>query len=360
MSNDPDTGGGAFAFHGTWRKFAPIAFTNLALTIVTLGLYSFWARTRVRRYLWGSTRFIDDRLEWTGTGLELFIGYILAIVLVFLPFGLINLIIQGVVLRGHPGMAGLMMFGLYLLILYMLGIAIFRALRYRLSRTFWHGIRGGSDDQGLGYGGQYLWRTIVGSLALGLLIPWSMTSLWNERWNKMSFGPMRITSAARSGPLMLRFLLFYLVPIFVFVAVVIGAGTLVGLGATMSAMPGQATILLIGFVFVFMFYGVLGVIALIFYSAYFEEVIGNLTLGELEFGFTATTMDWIKLMLGSLALIFLTFGIGYIFVAYRNWAFFIRHLQAFGDVRLDQLTQSKTREARQGEGLLDAFDVGAF
>jgi hypothetical protein len=146
----------------------------------------------------------------------------------------------------------------------------------------------------------------------------------------------------------------------VFVAVVIGAGTLVGLGATMSAMPGQATILLIGFVFVFMFYGVLGVIALIFYSAYFKEVIGNLTLGELEFGFTATTMDWIKLMLGSLALIFLTFGIGYIFVAYRNWAFFIRHLQAFGDVRLDQLTQSKTREARQGEGLLDAFDVGAF
>jgi uncharacterized membrane protein YjgN (DUF898 family) len=356
MSENPNTGEGAFAFHGTWRGFAPIAFTNLALTIVTLGLYSFWARTRVRRYLWSSTRFIDDRLEWTGTGLELFIGYILAIVLVFLPFGLINLIIQGVVLRGHPGMAGLMVFGLYLLILYMLGVAIFRALRYRLSRTFWHGIRGGSDAQGLGYGAQYLWRTITGSMVLGLLVPWSMTSLWNERWNKMSFGPMRFESSAEHGPLILRFLLFYLIPITVFVVGALAAGMRIG----PSGIPSQSSVLLMGLLLLFLFYGVLGVIALIFYAAYFREVIGNLTLGELEFDFTATTMDWIKLMLGSIALIILTFGIGYIFVAYRNWAFFIRHLQAFGDVHLDQLTQSRTREARQGEGLLDAFDVGAF
>ena len=34
----------AFAFTGDWRDYAPIAFTNLLLTIVTLGFYSFWAR----------------------------------------------------------------------------------------------------------------------------------------------------------------------------------------------------------------------------------------------------------------------------------------------------------------------------
>jgi len=55
-------GNKAFAFSGDWREFAPIAFTNLLLSIVTLGVYLFWARTRERRYLWSRTQFIDDRL----------------------------------------------------------------------------------------------------------------------------------------------------------------------------------------------------------------------------------------------------------------------------------------------------------
>ena len=59
-------------------------------------------------------------------------------------------------------------------------------------------------------------------------------------------------------------------------------------------------------------------------------------------------------------MVIFTFGIGYIFIAYRNWAFFVRHLAAYGSVEIDTLTQSTTREPGQGEGLLDAFDVGAF
>lgn len=354
---DESEQGGAFAFHGDWRAFAPIAFTNLALTVVTLGIYSFWARTRVRRYLWSETRFIDDRLEWTGTGLELFIGYILAFVLILVPFGAINLVLQGVVMRGHPGAAVLMVGVLYVLILYLVGIAVFRALRYRLSRTFWHGIRGGSDDQGLGYGGQYLWRTVAGGLTLGLLIPWSMTSLWNQRWNRMSFGPLRFQAAARAGKLMPRFLLFYLVPILLFGGGIAAAFMSGGVG---SGMPAPSAVALIGFLLIFGFYGVLGAVALFYYSAYFREAIGTLSLGDLEFEFTARTWDWAKLMLGNIALVIVTLGIGYIFLAYRNWAFFIRHLRAFGSVHLDDLTQSTTRKPGQGEGLLDAFDIGAF
>ena len=65
-------------------------------------------------------------------------------------------------------------------------------------------------------------------------------------------------------------------------------------------------------------------------------------------------------MFGSLLLVVFTLGIGQIFVGYRNWTFFIRHMRAYGEVRINTLTQSATREPGQGEGLLDAFDVGAF
>lgn len=359
---------GAFAFSGDWREFAPIAFTNLLLCIVTLGLYLFWARTRERRYLWSRTRFIDDRLEWTGTGLELFVGYVLAVVLFGVPFSAVNFFaLNAAVMRGHEGLAALIVAGLYLLILYLTGVAIFRALRYRLSRTLWHGIRGGSDARGLAFGLQYLWKTVVGTLALGLMVPWAMTSLWNDRFNQMSFGPHRFDARARFGNIFLRYLLFYLAPFIILFGGIVVAIVLASVGAATGAFRGdpdpataQVMVGLIFAAFGLLYFVVLGVIALVYYAAYFSEVVGGTALGGLEFAFTARTGDWIRLFLGNFALVIFTLGIGYVFVGYRNWTFFVRHMQAYGTLDLDDFTQSQTRTPGTGEGLLDAFDIGAF
>lgn len=358
----------AFAFTGNWREFAPIAFTNLLLSVVTLGIYVFWARTRERHYLWSHTRFIDDRLEWTGTGMELLIGYIFALIFFVVPFGVLNLILQGVLMRGHPGAAAILGLTLYLSLMYLTGVAIFRALRYRLGRTFWHGIRGGSDSQGLALGWSYLWRTITGVLVLGLLIPWSMTSLWNERWDALSFGPHRFDSNASSDKIFLRFLLFYLVPGAIIIAVFV-RNMMVALSAppvpTYQLLPSLAAfdrtaVLIAVAAFYLVFFVIGGLIAIVYYAAYFREVVGKLSLGGLEFDFDARTWDWIKLYLGNIALVTATLGIGRIFLGYRNWAFFIRHMNAYGAINLDELTQSTARLPGQGEGLLDAFDIGAF
>ncbi len=352
---------GAFGFEGTWQEFAPIAFTNLLLTIVTLGIYKFWATTRERRYLWSRTRFIDDRLEWTGTGLELFVGFLLAIVVIFVPLVGLQLLAQGLIFRGQNALAGLLFVLLYFLLFYLVGVAIFRALRYRLSRTYWHGIRGGSNDQGLGYGLQYMWRTIVGFLAFGVMIPWSMTTLWNRRWNQMSFGPMQFNASADWNRIIARWLLIYLLLIVMGVVVAAGIGGM----AWMMADSMQSTdemaggvMLAVGLVFIAI-YIVVPLIFLTFYAAYFREAIGKLELGGLSFAFTARTKDWLLLILGNIGLVIVTLGIGLIFLSYRNWSFFVRHLEAYGDVHLDDLTQSATRMPGQGEGMLDAFDIGA-
>ena len=368
MIDDAAGGDSAFGFSGSWREYAPIAFTNLLLTIVTLGIYTFWARARTRRYLWSRTRFIDDRLEWTGTGLELFVGYLIAIVVFFVPLGVLQFIIQGVVMRGHPGAAVLLGAIIYLALIYLIGLAIFRALRYRLSRTLWHGIRGGSDDQGFAYGWQYFWRTPVGYLAIGLMVPWSMTTLWNRRWGAMSFVPMRFRADAQLRDIFGRYMIFYLSPTFVVLgllviaAIVGGVGVLTG-GISTTDAPGPGLVIALAIaagLFYLLFFVALGIVAMVYYSAFFREGVGKLTLGGLSFAFTARTKDFVLLYLGNVGLTIATLGIGYIFVPYRNWAFFVRHAEAFGDVTLDELTQSTTREPGQGEGLLDAFDVGAF
>jgi hypothetical protein len=54
-----------------------------------------------------------------------------------------------------------------------------------------------------------------------------------------------------------------------------------------------------------------------------------------------------------------TLGAGLMFIAYRNWSFAVRHLEASGEVHLDTLRQSSTPTRTDAEGLADAFDIGA-
>lgn len=396
----------AVTFHGSWTDFARIALPNVLLTLVTLGIYRFWATTRERQYLWAHTRFIDEPLEWTGRGIELFIGFVMVFFLLGLPLIVMQLVINGLVFQGQPIIAGAIIFATFLFIFYLTGLAYFRALRYRLSRTYWRGIRGGSDDQGFGYGLSYIWKNVVAMLPLYLLYPWASMSLWNERWSKMSFGPYHFESHANWKALMKRYLLFYLVPFLVFVGAVILGVTAAENGRGGDPFSGgggaiAATLIAIG---VLGFYILMPVAALLYYSKFFRVAVGALRLGDLEFDFTARSPNWILYWLGNLAIMMLAYGaaivpfglllragptqfvqqlqagesilsVGLILgvllaiipiafamsiIRYRSWKFFVVHTEAFGEVNLDRMTQSTTQSSSHGEGLLDAFDVGAI
>ena len=101
---------------------------------------------------------IDDSLEWTGTGKEMFFGFLI-VMCVLAPFFLFFQFLFPALDRArHRLRRRSAVFLFYLGIIYLGGFARFRALRYRLSRTLWHGIRGGSDDPGWSYGAEYLGR----------------------------------------------------------------------------------------------------------------------------------------------------------------------------------------------------------
>lgn len=350
----------AFEFEGRWQDYAPIAFTNLLLTLVTLGIYRFWGKARTRRYLWAHTRFIDDRLQWAGTGGELFRGALMALVVIVLPLVLLNMLVQSLILHGHPALGGLLGLIQFSLLVFLIGLALFRSLRYRLSRTYWRGIRGGSTDPGLAYGWSYLWKRAVGVITLGLMVPWSLVCLWNERWNRMSFGQYAFRSEATTAGLMGRFLLCYLAPfagLILFGALAAAAAGLVGATPRGPVMAGAVVVAILG---ALAFYLVFGLVVMAFYAKFFRQMVDGMSLHTLTFRFDARTGAWIALMLGDIALVICTLGIGIIFLDYRHWRFFITHLEAFGEIEMEAISQSTTPELRQGEGLLDAFDMGAL
>jgi uncharacterized membrane protein YjgN (DUF898 family) len=347
----------AIRFTGDWREYLPIAVTNAILIVCTLGIYRFWAAARQRRYLWSRTHLIDDTLEWTGTGREMFLGFLIVIG-VLAPFlFFLQLAFPALIAHGKPDAAFGILTLFYVGIIYLGGFARFRALRYRLSRSWWHGIRGGSNDPGWNYGGEYLGRFALSAMTMFIMFPWAATRLWNSRWNAMTFGPLQFRARLDSQGLKARWALLYLTPVAaIFVAAALGAA------GAFSSRPGALPAGL-GMTFVsilLLFYVALPLLTLNWYAKYFRNAASATSLGDIEFSFDATSREWLALFVGNLALAIVTLGFGITYWGYRNWAFMVRHLHIYGTIDTDDLTQSRTRAPREAEGFADAFDVGAI
>lgn len=349
----------AVRFTGSWREYLPIAATNVLLIIVTLGIYRFWAAARQRRYLWSRTEVMGDRLEWSGTGKEMFIGF-LVVSAFLLPFFLFfQFLFPAMVARGKEAAAGGIFLLFELALLYLSGVARFRALRYRLSRTWWRGIRGGSNEPGWSYGGEYLWRIGVAAMTGWIAWPWMATALFRDRWKEMSFGSLQFCSELQMEGLGRRWAAVYLVPI----AALIVGGILIGLATAgvVAAGGGRSPtfFMIIGFLFLSI-YLIIPLMTLHWYAKYYRMAAETLSLGDLEFGFDATTVQWLKLFLGNLLLAVVTLGLGLSFWGYRNWAFMVRHMHLYGEINVTDLAQSTTHAPGEAEGFADAFDLGAI
>jgi uncharacterized membrane protein YjgN (DUF898 family) len=155
-------------FHGTGGTLFEIYIINLLLAAITLGIYSFWGRTRIREYVWSQTEFAGDRFAYHGTGGELFRGYVKAmgvllllylVALVAFPLALGPVLSQEVaaVIGMFVYLAGLAV---------LIPVAMVGARRYRMSRTSWRGIR----FQFRGRPGAFLKLYLAGGLLSGLTL----------------------------------------------------------------------------------------------------------------------------------------------------------------------------------------------
>ncbi len=116
------------------------------LLALTLGIYRFWFATDIRRFLWSNTEIAGDSLEYTGTALELLIGFLIAIALLVPLY--VMLFIVALSLGAIGELVGLLAFPL----LAFLGhFAVYRARRYRLTRTIYRGVRCHQDGSAARY-----------------------------------------------------------------------------------------------------------------------------------------------------------------------------------------------------------------
>lgn len=369
MSENTTAGAGAqapirFEYTGRAGKLAPIVIVNALLNIVTLMFYRFWARTRVRRFLWSTTSLAGEPLEYTGTGKELFLGFLIVVFVIFLPLYGVNTAATFYWGQADPLTVGVSILT-FVVIYFLIGVAIFRARRYRLSRTLWRGIRGGLVGSSNAYGLRFLGFMLLFPLTLGWSYPWQIVALSRRELSGTTFGDRQFSFEGGPGPLFKPFAVLWLGYIGGYAAFIYAFATLwqasnAGIDSPEAAqafLEGDAVIWSIRF---FILLGLWMMLMKAWFQTRRNAYIARCTRFEgLSFGFPATTMDYIRLSAGNAAIYILTLSFGAPFTQMRTFRFFCRHLVIEGDVDFDAIAQSTLDKDRTGEGLADAFDLGA-
>ena len=355
-------------FAGRWPPFLGLALGNLLLTIITIGIYRFWAKTKVRRHLWERTSFAGEPLEYLGRGIEKMLGAMLVFFVVVIPLVVVSAVAALLRRQGMLGGAVLVYALVYVGLLYLFGVGVYRAQRYLFSRTAWRGIRGGMRHGGWQYGVRSLGLILLQFVTFGFAGPFVATRLWNARMNDAMFGSAAVNATAEWRPIYGQFLVAWIGSLVVYVvaasAVFLTFGHELAAFAPGAPPPADPKALMGTFVRIYAIFAVAGLaIALLmlrYHAALLRELFGSTRLGNLGFVFDAGAVQLLGFALGNIALIVLTLGLGAMMMPYRVWSFYLRHLATTGHLDVDALTQTTLASPIQGDGLADAFDAAAF
>lgn len=350
----------SFAHTGRAPGMMPIVIKNALLNIITLSFYRFWGKTAIRQFLWRHTKFMDEGLEYTGTGVELLIGFLIVALVIFLPLGVANVAMESFIDPTSP-LFGVFSLLVYIFFMFLIGQAIFRARRYRMSRTVWRGIRGGIDGSPHKFALYYLGYLAALLLTLGWAYPWMRVKVFERLMSQSLFGNRYFKIDISPAPLYRRFALLWFIVAFGFIGPLAGMGAYAALathvrvegGGVMPAFAAAAPILmiftLIPAALVFAWYRL----------AEFRLFAGSLSFEGLRFELESTFGALLWLVVGNLLVMWVSLGFGHPFTQMRVFQFIGERLKITGEIDVEAIRQSQLERPSVGEGLADAFDMGA-
>lgn len=345
----------SFAHHGSTGSVIRLALVNLVLNVVTLSLWRFWGKTRVRRLLWSGTVAWGDAAEYTGRGGELFLGFLIALVVVFLPLAVALGVAQTAVEAGND-LAWVAVAAIQLLVVFLAFAGLYRARRYQLSRTVWRGIRAGQDGAAWRYGLLALGVGAATIATLGWALPWAEMRLARHRLNHTVLGDGRFACRARARPLYGRFAVLWLAG-----AVFVGAiplGVLMLAFANDHTTPDEQMLTFVVFAVIVALWATLTMaLPFAWYRAgFYRELAAQTRFAGIPFRLEATTGGLIRLGLGNWLIGALSLGVLRPWAALRTFRYACRHLRIEGEPDWALVRQGAARPGRMGEGLAAVFD----
>lgn len=351
-----------FQFHGKGSDYFRIWIVNLLFSILTLGIYSAWAKVRTKRYFYGNTELAGDRFEYLANPIAILKGRLI-----------------GVALLTAYTVAGFISFQVsiaaFLALSLLLPFIFVQALRFNAVNSAWRGIRFGFDGRIVPAYLTYLLFPILGVLTLGLALPWALYRINRFQIDNHRFGATASRTTAGPG----GFYSIVLVSLAAFIALFFVSMIAIGLymfvtfppeffepfateledtGDDVVVVPGMSTLILAGVLIYFVILLLFFVAGLLYEALRFRLVFNNIELADNQLRNNLSAGGYYWILLSNMLLTIVTLGF------FTPWARVRRARYALSRMWLNTAdlesfaAAEADRVSARGDEVGEAFDLG--
>lgn len=331
----PEFSGRAGEYFGIW-------FVNLLLSIVTLGIYSAWAKVRTERYFYGHTRLAGASFEYLASPIAILKGRLIAYAFV---------IALSLAARFSLGLYA----ALFVLLFALMPAIVVWSLRFRARNSAWRGVNFRFDAHAGEAYGPFMGWPILAFLTAWLLYP--VMSMRQQQFvaDAHRFGKERFRFEGLVGAYYMPFLIVLgcgIVGVFGFVGLAVG--TAFASGGAQAAQPpmwifAMTAVLYLGFF-------ALGIFLRVRYANLFWK---NTQLGDHRFESTLRARDMMWIYFSNLVAIVCTIGLAVPWAMVRLARYRAEHFALVAHGSLDGfVAEAGGNTGATGAELVDALDVG--
>lgn len=343
-----------FVFKGSGIEYFKIWIVNTLLSIITLGIYSAWAKVKNRQYLYNNTYLDNHNFNYFANPVRILIGRILLAVLVIGAY---------VATMFNIGIAGILFFIFYLLFPFF----IHQSMRFNLNYTSYRNVRFYfKKSLGQSYIA-YLLLPVASAFTLYLLWPFAVYKQKQFLANNAHYGSSSFESDFEPKQFYVIYAMMLGLSILAFIAISIAFGVLIGSSGMMLMMVNE-DIATGGFLISFVALYALGLVAYYVLMAFKQYRIRNLVFNHLQldenrFESQVEFFPWLGITLTNALLIGITLGLFIPFAKVREMNYlssvtYVHAMESLGNfAEHEHHTDDATGEA--AGDILD-LDVGFF
>lgn len=333
-----------FVFTGKGFEYFKIWIVNILLSIVTLGIYSAWAKVRNKQYFYGNTSFDGASFEYTAEPLKILKGRIVAVVF-FVAYSIAT--------KTSPMLA---LVFILLLFVFTPWIVV-NSLRFNARHSSYRNINFRFVGSMGGAAKAFIAWPLAGLFSFGLLLPvaWKRQAAYvtnNHVYGNESFD---FDVSVKEYYKMLLVLVGATVVFFVVIGALIGS-SLAGLASKDPAMVMQNLLTMIpAFIAYLAFY--------LFVAAYFVSTMANIhfkntRLAAHQFDSNWSVVSYAMLLLTNTLGILCTLGLFIPFAKIRTAAYKAAHTEVVVSGDLEGFIAAELEQSNSlGEGVHDIFDI---
>ena len=328
-------------FTGSGSEYFRIWIVNILLSIVTLGIYSAWAKVKANKYLYSCTSLNGSSFDYHGNPIAILKGRIIALVMI---------LAYNIAFSSSP------MLGIAILLIFMAAMPwmIWRSLQFKLYNTSYRGVRFGFDGSAGRAYWVYLILPFLATITLWIFLgPKLHHSLKKFQHTESRYGNRHFGFDATAGSFYKAYYMFF-IPVFIGVfllgMVFAMAGAVVQ--AATEADPRVMPLIISGLMYLFM------LLVLPVFMTMIQNLIWNHTsLGEHRF---KSELQWGRMAfitITNLLAIICTLGLFIPFAKVRMLRYRLESTSMIVAGSLDEfVAETDANVSATGEGVTDLLD----